>query len=251
MRSRKPPFTLIELLVVIAIIAILAALLLPALSSARERARSIACVSNAGQLMKAEIAYAADNQGFMVLALYYGTSLEPWPASLTHENTEAGQPIDRSGYTTMKSLQCPSAPGTLLTSGLPSVYFSTLGFLTMNSEYSPPGADSKLYLGYLNRVANKYTTYNTKRMFAPSSHRMCSDSVVTAGSRRGSPNWSWYPRDYTDTPTHNVLTHLRHRSRANFGYLDGHVGNNSWTELIGSSQRFRIACDGALNVLVL
>jgi len=58
-------FTLIELLSVIAIIAILAAILLPALSSARERSRGIFCLNNTRQLTLAWQLYADDHEGFL------------------------------------------------------------------------------------------------------------------------------------------------------------------------------------------
>jgi len=110
--SRRGGFTLIELLVVITIIAILAALLLPALARAKEKGKRIACLSNLKQIGVGALVYAADITDMVPPANLNEDAIQIDPNAPTFEAwTQVGAPIIPVTGVSASVWDCPTRPG--------------------------------------------------------------------------------------------------------------------------------------------
>ena len=212
-RERQIGFTLIELLVVIAIISVLASMLLPALSRAREKARSIKCVSNIRQMSLSYQLYADDHND-EVVALYL---FQAAPAGALYPG----------GVTWWVDIFRPYLHGTNVT-GCPSIKGGVA-----NTAGGPGGLGVALCHLELSAWAADWRP-KLASMKSPSKKLPFADSGLIGNPRDRNPdNWVEVPKQqslywripinqgyYDDDPQRPVGRHLR---RCVSGFADGHA----------------------------
>ena len=235
-------FTLIELLVVIAIIAILAAILMPALSSARERAKSSSCTNNLKMLAHATLQYGDDNNGHA-----------PCGYSIVNGSVkEVTNAVAKYGFGPVhkpraKNTIVPYINGTIVETEAECVNYDvakvalcpsgrrdTTDNITVSSDYNAPNGSYSWNL-YLTQLDSKILQngwsgkrwHNLKTIKVPSARLLLADvgvntdygATVAIGDTRCTKLYNY------------KMLSPRHNGYGNIGYADGHVGRMSIGEL--------------------
>lgn len=211
----KMNFTLVELLIVIAIIILLAALLLPVLSQARQRAGAVSCINNLKQTAIASFNYCSDFGGWFI-ARYDANN--PWKSEL-----------NKHKYTISNASVCPNQPLVNKPDSIDwkreayGIILKTIDPALIANITHPGSSSTAQYINYNRLKPQAPTFFDSLRFYSGVAEQFFQGNNLTVGTT------------YNDGKPHS-----RHQNRINTAFVDCHVTSmdpKSFADLYNSGYR--------------